>query len=90
MHDPMQGGREGGHIYLIGEEDAVGVVFVGRVDPGVADEVDGGEVVAGDVFEGESFEEELTVMGVLDDECSWDSDVFFPLEFDFVCRVSWC
>lgn len=72
------------HVDLIGEEDAVGVVVVGRVDPGVADEVDGGVVVAGDVFESESFEEELTVMGVLDAECSWDSDLFFPLEFHVV------
>ena len=41
-----------GEIGLIGEEDAGGVVLVGRVDPGVADEVDGGVFVAGDGLEG--------------------------------------
>ena len=42
----------GGEIGLVGEEDAVGFVLVGRVDPRVADEVDGGVLVAGDVLEG--------------------------------------
>lgn len=71
---------KGINYYLVGEEDARVVIVGVRVNPGVADKVDRGMV--GDVVEGDTDEEELSEKVVLDDKCSWHSELLLVFELN--------
>lgn len=68
--------------YLVSEEDAIVVVALFWVNPGVADEVDG--AFAGNVFESDGLEEELSGVVVGDDDSSRNSNGFLMIEVNSV------
>lgn len=69
--------------YLVGEENTVILVLVGRVDPRVAHEVH--PAAARDILEGQAPEIELAVVLVPYHKCPGKPDLLVPIECNFVC-----